>query len=201
MVGSQGIFRKQKPEKRGDYLRVLSREADRLSHLVENVLAFSKIERGSARASVRELAVADLLAPMRERLEARLATAGLTLEMDLETPAAATLVKVDSAAVEHILFNLVDNAFKHGRAPVSVRLGHDGRALVLDVCDLGAGYSATPGDCDDADPAATFAESRWPDADGDGYGDAVASSAPTCPCSSSRSTSRRRSSATACPCC
>ncbi|HEX7261315.1 MAG TPA: histidine kinase dimerization/phospho-acceptor domain-containing protein, partial [Luteolibacter sp.] len=56
-----------KPEKRGDYLRVLSREADRLSHLVENVLSFSKVERGSARSLIREITVAELLEPMRDR--------------------------------------------------------------------------------------------------------------------------------------
>jgi len=132
-----------KPEKRGEYLRVLSREADRLSHLVENVLAFSKIERGSARASVRELAVADLLAPMRERLEARLATAGLVLEMDLETPAAATLVKVDSAAVEHILFNLIDNAAKYassGDPPlVEIRANAGPNDVEILVTDHGPG--------------------------------------------------------------
>lgn len=99
-----------KEEKRGDYLRVLSREADRLSHLVENVLSFSKIERGSARSVVRECTVRDLLEPMRERLESRLATAGLALRMSADIDAR---VHVDSAAVEHILFNLVDNAAKY----------------------------------------------------------------------------------------
>ncbi len=99
-----------KPEKRGHYLRVLSREADRLSHLVENVLAFSRIERGNARSNVREIPVGELLEPSRERLEARLATAGLQLEMDASS---TTPVRADTAAVEHILFNLIDNAAKY----------------------------------------------------------------------------------------
>ncbi|MEO8617126.1 MAG: HAMP domain-containing sensor histidine kinase [Luteolibacter sp.] len=132
-----------KEEKQGAYLRVLSREADRLSHLVENVLAFSKIERGSARASVRELSVADLLAPMRERLEARLATANLTLAMDLESPAAATRVKVDSAAVEHILFNLIDNAAKYastGDLPlVEIRANANDHTAEIVISDHGPG--------------------------------------------------------------
>lgn len=132
-----------KPEKRGDYLRVLSREADRLSHLVENVLAFSKIERGSARATVRDTAVVHLLEPMRERLEARLATASLTLKMDLEIPAAARRVRVDSAAVEHILFNLIDNAAKYacsGVPPqVEITIDSTSRAVRIIVSDHGPG--------------------------------------------------------------
>ena len=129
-----------KPEKRGDYLRVLSREADRLSHLVENVLSFSKIERGSARSVVRESTVADLLEPMRERLEARLATAGMTLEMDTT----CTLrVRVDSAAVEHILFNLIDNAAKYASAgdppKVEIRIKPAAKHVEILVADHGAG--------------------------------------------------------------
>ncbi|MES2921514.1 MAG: HAMP domain-containing sensor histidine kinase [Verrucomicrobiota bacterium] len=129
-----------KPEKRGDYLRVLSREADRLSHLVENVLSFSKIERGSARSVVRESTVAGLLEPMRDRFEARLATAGLTLEMDT---ACQHRVRVDSAAVEHILFNLIDNAAKYASAgdppKVSIQVKSVDRNVGIVVTDHGPG--------------------------------------------------------------
>jgi signal transduction histidine kinase len=130
-----------KPEKRGDYLRVLSREADRLAHLVENVLSFSKIERGSARSVVRESSVSDLLEPMRERLEARLAIADLELEMNLDPEIAARLVRVDSAAVEHILFNLIDNAAKYATASdppkVEIQIKLARRDLEIIVTDHG----------------------------------------------------------------
>ncbi len=129
-----------KPEKRGDYLRVLSREADRLSHLVENVLSFSQIERGSARSVIRESSVGDLLESMRERLEARLATAGLALKMDT---ACDRRVRVDSAAVEHILFNLIDNAAKYAAAgdppQVEIRALTAGRDVKISVRDHGPG--------------------------------------------------------------
>ncbi len=129
-----------KEEKRGDYLRVLSREADRLAHLVENVLAFSRIERGNARSTVREVAAGDLLERSRERLEARLATAGLSLEMD---SACALRVRVDTAAVEHILFNLIDNAAKyaaHGDPPVvTIHVRSAGRIIEIVVGDHGPG--------------------------------------------------------------
>lgn len=131
-----------KPEKRGEYLRVLSREADRLSHLVENVLAFSRIERGNARSNVREIAVAGLLEQSRERLEARLATAGLSLEMDATCQ---TKVRADTAAVEHILFNLIDNAAKYAAASdppvVTVSARPADRFVEVRVCDHGSGIS------------------------------------------------------------
>jgi signal transduction histidine kinase len=134
-----------KPEKRGDYLRVLSREADRLSHLVENVLSFSQIERGSARSAICKIAISDLLEPMRERLEARLETPGLILKMDLVTEAAAKIVKVDSAAVEHILFNLIDNAAKYATSSdpniVKIEIIADERMRQIIVSDHGPGIS------------------------------------------------------------
>ena len=133
-----------KPEKRGDYLRVLSREADRLSHLVENVLSFSKIERGSARSMVRESTVAELLEPMRERFEARLATAGMTLKM--VTPSAVR-VRVDNAAVEHILFNLIDNSAKYAAAgeppEVEIQITVAERRVEIIVTDRGPGIPLT----------------------------------------------------------
>jgi signal transduction histidine kinase len=131
-----------KPEKRGDYLRVLSREADRLSHLVENVLAFSRIERGNARSNFREISAGDLLEQSRERLEARLATAGLRLEMETSC---ALPVRADTVAVEHILFNLIDNAAKYaavGDDPVvEMRAEKAGRFVEIRVADHGPGIA------------------------------------------------------------
>jgi K+-sensing histidine kinase KdpD len=131
-------------EKRGNYLRVLSREADRLSHLVENVLAFSRIERGTARSNVREIRMGDMLESFRERFEARLATAGLALVMDNSS---TRVLRIDTAAVEHILFNLLDNAAKYAasgdppQVEMSVRdaAGHS----EISVRDNGPGVART----------------------------------------------------------
>lgn len=129
-------------EKRGSYFRVLRREADRLSHLVENVLAFSRIERGSARAEVRGMDVAELLGELRERLAERLAAAGMDLAMELPAPGLALMG--DRAAVEHVLFNLVDNAAKYAGGG-AVRIGvaeSDGRWVEIGVADEGPGIAA-----------------------------------------------------------
>ena len=102
-----------KEDRRSEYLRVLSREADRLTHLVENVLAFSRIERGNARSKVRNIDADELLENMRERFESRLESAGLHLALDIPP---GLRVRADQAAVEHILFNLIDNAAKYAAA-------------------------------------------------------------------------------------
>ena len=132
-----------KPEKRGGYLRVLSREADRLSHLVENVLAFSRIERGNARSNLRDTEVAPLLESFRERFESRLTSAGLSLTV--EAPADLR-IRADLAAVEHILFNLIDNAAKYAAtgdpAAVDLSARRVGNRVEISVADHGPGIPA-----------------------------------------------------------
>jgi K+-sensing histidine kinase KdpD len=83
---------------------------------------------------------------MRERFESRLATAGMSLKMDFDTPAAVEKVRVDAAAIEHILFNLVDNAAKYavgGEPPVlEISVEKKPRFLAVRVADHGPGIPA-----------------------------------------------------------
>ena len=132
-----------KEEKRGHYLRVLSREADRLSHLVENVLAFSRIERGSARSQVTATSIDAFLDSQRERFAARLATAGLELVVH---PAPSLGLRADLSALEHILFNLIDNAAKYaaGSNPPQVEISarKENGHMIIEVADHGPGIPA-----------------------------------------------------------
>jgi signal transduction histidine kinase len=127
-------------EKRGQYLRVLSREADRLSHLVENVLAFSRIERGSARSHVSVTTIDGFFASQHERWSARLATAGLKLVIQ---SAPGLSLRAELNSLEHILFNLIDNAAKYaaGSDPpqVEITARAENGSLVIEVADHGPG--------------------------------------------------------------
>lgn len=129
-----------KEEKRPVYLNVLSREADRLSHLVENVLAFSRIERGSAKITVSEIDLNEALETMRERFETRLGASGLKLDFRAGPPVNATL---DASALEHILFNLIDNASKYATASempvVTIEVFKRGNRIDIRVSDHGPG--------------------------------------------------------------
>lgn len=131
-------------EKRPVYLSVLSREADRLSHLVENVLAFSKIERGSARSAVAEVELNTLLASFSERFATRLEAAGLRLDLIAVDP---ITLKIDASALEHILFNLIDNAAKYAATSeppvVTIRIAVRKGSVEIRVADHGPGIPDT----------------------------------------------------------
>ncbi|MDA1050839.1 MAG: HAMP domain-containing sensor histidine kinase [Planctomycetota bacterium] len=100
------------PAKRQTYLDTLRVEADRLSHLVENVLSYAKLERGPQRHNREQLSIDALLERVGERLADRARQAEMQLVIDA-TDVRETTFKTDPAAAEQILFNLVDNACKY----------------------------------------------------------------------------------------
>ncbi|MCX6879632.1 MAG: HAMP domain-containing sensor histidine kinase [Verrucomicrobia bacterium] len=101
------------PQRRKAYLQTLQTEAARLTHLVENVLAYSRIERGSARARIEQTTVEALISRLVPRLAERAAAAGMQLALEVPPDLAALRLSLDVTAVEQILFNLVDNACKY----------------------------------------------------------------------------------------
>ncbi len=135
-------------EPRQRYLATLCAEASRLGHLVENVLAYAKLERGNGRQRREKLALAELVDRVLPRLTERAALAGMKLQVDLDPALASRPVKVDVGVVEQILFNLVDNASKYG-LPESGEpcihleaLPEKGKFALLRVRDEGRGISA-----------------------------------------------------------
>jgi signal transduction histidine kinase len=98
---------------RTSYLSTLRTEADRLMHLVENVLAYARLERGRIDRRVAPMSVSALVHKAESRLVARCSQVGLRLSTEIADPAGRAEVLADSTAVEQILFNLVDNACKY----------------------------------------------------------------------------------------
>ena len=139
MLGSGAV----KEERRGEYLGVLTREADRLTYLVENVLAFSRIEKGNARSQVQTMEVSELLGDMQERFEIRLAAVGLHLALDVPR---GVQIRADRVAVEHVLFNLIDNAAKYAADSdppvVTICAAQAGNSTRLRICDHGPGIES-----------------------------------------------------------
>jgi signal transduction histidine kinase len=133
-------------EKRKHYLKTLCSEANRLGHLVENVLAYARLERGSARSRVERVLLGELIERVKSRLVQRAEHAGMKLIVDSQEDALQTAVHVDVSAVEQILFNLVDNACKYAAPSASEKTIHlealpNGKFAMLRVRDHGQGIS------------------------------------------------------------
>jgi signal transduction histidine kinase len=132
-------------DRRRQYLTTLRAEAERLTHMVENVLAYARLERGRVRDEAERVPLAELLDRVRDRLETRTQGAGMDLVVETPAGAAAAVVWARVSAVEQILYNLVDNACKYAasaadrRVHLTVALA-DGDAT-LTVRDYGPGIS------------------------------------------------------------
>jgi len=133
------------PDQQRHYLRTLQAEAVRLTHLVENVLAYARLERGRIDRRAEVLNVEDLVGPVAERLAARAHQAGMQWSSELEDSTAGVVVRANRSAVEQILFNLLDNACKYASTACDKRIhltaGFQDGVVELRVRDHGPGIS------------------------------------------------------------
>jgi signal transduction histidine kinase len=130
---------------RQTYYETLRVEADRLFHLVENVLAYARLERGRAGRSREAISAPALIERMRPRLTDRTRAAEMELVVEIEASAQEAIVDTDPGAVEQIAFNLIDNSCKYaGDAPdrrIELIASVDARRLMLIFRDHGPGLA------------------------------------------------------------
>ena len=125
-------------EQRSRSIRIINEESRRLTWLVENILHFSRSQRGAGRIApqpaeaaplVRE--IVDAFAPLARERDARFAV----------TADDGVVVRVDADALRQVLLNLLDNAVKYGPPGQTVRVRAElrGAALRVSVDDQGPG--------------------------------------------------------------
>ncbi|MFK7739738.1 MAG: sensor histidine kinase [Planctomycetota bacterium] len=133
------------PKAQQEYLRTLQRESDRLARVVENVLAWSRLEDGRFTARRERVAIGGLLSRFEPVLEQRLGEAELELSVRASSEVRDAVLDTDEEAVGQILFNLVDNAAKYASEAVDRRVTlsaeRSGSRVQLMVCDRGPGVS------------------------------------------------------------
>ena len=101
------------PEKQKHYANTLTQQADRLSHLVENVLQFARLERGSENNQSHDVVLSEELERIAERLKQRCRLSKMNLDVEVEQAVVGQSLKLNIHALEQVLFNLVDNACKY----------------------------------------------------------------------------------------
>jgi signal transduction histidine kinase len=131
--------------RRKSYLATLRNEANRLGHLVENVLGYARLERRRSVGRIETTTAAALLETMQSRLEDHAVQNGYTLRVLLPDELADCRVLVDRVAVEQILFNLVDNSCKYGKpsstGQIELSFAPQGRSVAITIADDGPGIS------------------------------------------------------------
>lgn len=125
------------PERQKEYYTTLRTESERLGHLVENVLLFARLEKSRVDYKLESIEPAELLDRVEPRLQERAKQAEMELVVGRDSGSAR--VMGDMAAVERILFNLVDNACKYAAEAADRRILIDTVVLGNESCGVNTG--------------------------------------------------------------
>jgi signal transduction histidine kinase len=129
--------------KRSAYLSELRSQAERLGHLVENVLAYARLDGRKVTATSQPIEVSDLLDRVVPQLESRTGGSQMELVVSCSRDLDGERIRGNPEAVERILVNLVDNACKYAAGAQDLRVhlevDTDGAMARLRVRDHGPG--------------------------------------------------------------
>lgn len=131
-------------EKKTDYLHLLRAESTRLIHLVENILAYSKIEKHKTGLHTQEYNVGYLFDEIIPRLRNFIESRGFAFKYEMAPDTAKRTLKTNKMSLEQILDNLSDNAVKYNEKEspsVEIRLYCKENKLYMEFGDNGSGIS------------------------------------------------------------
>jgi two-component system phosphate regulon sensor histidine kinase PhoR len=122
-----------------EYGGIITRESERLSHLIDNVLDFSRLERGKASYHFAEGNLAEVVARALDVCRYRLEREKMKLAVDIAPD--LPVVRMDENEMTLVVLNLVDNAIKHAAdgGKVVVTVSRAAGFVTLAVRDFGPG--------------------------------------------------------------
>jgi two-component system sensor histidine kinase KdpD len=121
--------------------RIVEEEADRLNHLVTDVLEVSRINSGAVSVDLQPNEAEDLVGAAARQAIGFLD--GRELRIRVEPPGALLLGLFDFSHTLRALVNLLENAAAYSPAgsPLDLSVRRDGPSLVIDVADRGPGIT------------------------------------------------------------
>ncbi len=128
-------------EKKQQYYRIIRKESERLTALINNILDFSRIEAGRKEYEFRETDIADLVRNTLDSYRYQIEQQGFAFEESID--ATVPKVRVDREAIARALVNLVNNALKYSADQkfLGVKLYRENGAVKLEVADKGIGIA------------------------------------------------------------
>ncbi len=126
------------PEKVAEYHQTILTESERLSGIVNNVLDFSRMERGKLTIHLETVNLSDCTGQIIESFASRFETEGFKVEQRIKPD---IISRTDPLAFSQILFNLLDNAIKYSDGTKIIEIGLDVSKgwNILTVADQGIG--------------------------------------------------------------
>ncbi len=130
-----------------DFLRVIDKQATRMSHLIEDLLVLSRLESHPMPMEPEAMDLGELITSVADGLKKQAEDKDVVLMIDLGDERGECVPKVtgDRVRLEQVLVNLLDNAIKYtpsgGR--VEVNIAADNGEVRVDIIDTGIGIPAS----------------------------------------------------------
>ncbi len=130
-------------DKARQYYRVINKESQRLTQLINNILDFSRIEAGRKEYRFAPSDVTRIVGEVVEAYRFQIEQQGF--ELSLEVPDGLPEINVDKEALGQALINLLNNAIKYSRDDKRIRIAvsADDRRVLISVADHGIGIDAS----------------------------------------------------------
>ena len=130
-------------QKQNDYFRIIGQESERLTHLINNILNFSRIESGKKEYHYQQVDLNKTIQKLLEMYNYHIQNEGfkLTTVLDPVLP----MIEADEESVTEALLNLLDNAVKYSEQDkfIAVRTLQQDRQVCIQVEDHGIGIAVT----------------------------------------------------------
>jgi signal transduction histidine kinase len=129
-------------EKKHEYYKIIRKESERLTGLINNILDFSRIEAGHKEYEFRETDIADLVRNTLDSYRYQIEQQGFTLKEEID--GSLPSVCVDREAIARALLNLMNNALKYSpdEKYLRVKLYRENGSVKLEVEDRGIGITS-----------------------------------------------------------
>lgn len=135
------LERAKTEEKKKEYYSIISKEAGRLSRIVNKILSFSKIEAGKKQYRFTKININNLVEDIFKTYQFHLQNSGFEFSFsgDLSVPE----VYADPEAVSEAVINLLDNAVKYSndRKEIMISTGKEGNFVYIEITDKGIGLT------------------------------------------------------------
>ncbi len=132
---------KEEPRKK-EYYTVMLEQTERLSHLIDNILDFSRIEEGKKAFRFQKSDIKELVTHVKSVYQRSIEDEGFTIS--LSVPEKAPLLVIDRDAIQQVIYNLLDNAYKYSGESKEIRItvALSDNSIKIAIQDFGIGIGS-----------------------------------------------------------
>lgn len=122
-----------------EYYAIMLEQSERLSHLIDNILDFSRIEEGKKAFRFEKTKLPELINDVKSAFQNRISSEGFSVS--LTVPKILPEIAIDKEAIQQVLYNLLDNAYKYSGDSKNIKIMAEstGDFVKISIKDFGIG--------------------------------------------------------------